>query len=118
MTSSYKPSKCPECGEVYVPRRIDQAYCGKGCRKAGDNRAMARAGSVYALMMHWRFDRGSDLNHVRTLCAAISRWHDEDLAAGRPLPPLTVQQTLDSKGHYTKRQKPAKSVSIHGSATV
>lgn len=71
---------CLECGSSFQPSRFDVRFCTIPCRKAFDNRAMARGRDLYYLFMALRYERG--LAKVKGLWAIACRlgmvWREED----------------------------------------
>lgn len=86
---SHLRSKCPECMEIYTPIRRDQVYCRRSCNMVARNREACRGALIYALAMRWRADRGQSQAYLKGLCRLLSKFRQEDVDAGRPLPRLT-----------------------------
>lgn len=78
--SALKMRCCLECGSSFHPSRYDVRFCTVPCRKAFDNRAMARGRDLYYLFMALRYERG--LAKAKGLWAIACRlgtlWREED----------------------------------------
>lgn len=78
---------CLECGDGFSPLMAHGEFCSGSCRKAWNNRRMARGAELYDLFMALRFDRpmAQALGLWAILCraAALYRKQDDDERAGR-----------------------------------
>lgn len=98
MTIQYKPCRCPECRQVYTPRRIDQSYCSTRCNDAASKRELARARRIYRALYWWRLDRKRDVAaNLRFVCQEIASWIKEDREAQRLPPPR--HDHMQDRGH-------------------
>lgn len=99
--TNYPPRTCQECGDPFVPVRVDQLFCVSKrpkCKVAANTRALARASTLYREMM-WFVRKGlskqeqgqalSMINHT------VRQWRDQDEARGIPLPPAPDRVRLE-----------------------
>jgi hypothetical protein len=81
--SKYAVRCCNECSSAYQPSRKDEFFCSTPCRKASDNREMARGRAVVPLLLAWRGDRKMHAGVQTQIARLVRTWLNEDKAAGR-----------------------------------
>lgn len=77
--------KCAECSATFKRTQHKQVFCGPKCKQAYHNRAAARGKTLVPLALAWRGSRSTATGKraFTELCAVVSRFNEEDKAAGR-----------------------------------
>ena len=50
----FNPRRCRECRRSFVPKRFDQDFCDRACRRAWHSWREARGASAVELLVKWR----------------------------------------------------------------
>lgn len=77
---------CSECGERFTLKQAKQTFCCPAHKLAFHNRSAKRGKQLVPLLMAWRGGRSTKTAKAafNEACRLISKFSEEDKAAGRP----------------------------------
>ena len=82
--TSYR-RRCRQCGSPFLPRRPEQIFCNKACKRAWHSWREARGARAIELLIRWRANRkvGSLSALARFADEVVADWRDHE--AGRAM---------------------------------